>query len=103
MMCFAGSTLLFGVVRRISEQSRENAAGNTISTFDYGPMLISVEEVLVEEEEPERMHKLSLAMCQNCCRGGSSKHMSVGILERIRQLQKNRDEWVYRKTLMMYN
>jgi hypothetical protein len=60
--------LLFGVLRRICQYSREHPSFNTVDTFDHYTIFVGVQEFFIRQKYSlDAMHELALTMGHEIC------------------------------------
>jgi len=81
------SHLLFGVICRVYEESRKSQSHNSIHQLEYEPMDIDMHEVVVHQQHPYSIGKLSAQMGKH---GGGrclSECFLIELLDPITKLQ----------------
>ena len=84
--------LLFGVIGRVGKQARENPACNTVCTFENQTVMISMDEVVVENLAQHTVHQLSATVSQYIRRGPFTSQLDIEIVELVWKLCNNRGE-----------
>ena len=54
--------ILLWIISRIGEYSRIYTPGNTIETPDHDTIFIGLDEIFVQQNPPDGMHKFALAV-----------------------------------------
>jgi len=87
-------SLLFGIIGCIGEEPWIESSQDTIWTSCYKAMLICLHKFVVEDQFPDRVHKLSFQMGQGCSRHVCVEMFLVVIENRIGKL----GEYITRKS-----
>ena len=83
MLCKRGRDLLLWIVCRIRENTGEEPSSDAITTLDEDPILVSLHELLVEQEPPNPTRQFCLAETKGFRSGSLAGLFPVGILERV--------------------
>ena len=81
--------LLLGIVSGISKEARKYASPNSIEALNYDTKLISMNEVIIHEKQPDSLHKLMTTVSKNLCSSSFTECVTIKILHRVTELVNN--------------
>ena len=73
--------LLFRIVSRMSNESREEAAADFVNKFHNYPINVCVHELIIEDEIPNQLHQFASTMFEDIARRINPKKIVIEVLK----------------------